>query len=278
MRPLRRTLMRAFGSLLPNRAADWFEMVMQTPTRPGTRPTAVPRSPGVDRRVPYGDGWLSFTEWGTGPGILLVHGWSASASVMWPFVDPVVARGFRAITLDLPAHGRSDGVRTNLVQCGGAILVVGHAAGPLAGIVTHSFGGPVSVLALHHGLRADRLVMLGPPLSVTVAAISVGDALGLPRRVSAGMYDRSADRLGLRPDERTTERAVAGLALPILVIHDRDDPVVPWSHGDAIASAAPGGRLMTTRGLGHRRVLQDVGVIDAVLGFVGGVPRRRLSA
>jgi hypothetical protein len=43
----------------------------------------------------------------------------------------------------------------------------------------------------------------------------------------------------------------------LLVVHDRDDGEVAWRDGAAIAAAWPGARLVTSAGLGHRRVLRD---------------------
>jgi pimeloyl-ACP methyl ester carboxylesterase len=264
---LRRAALTAFGTVFPARAADWFERVLLTP-RP-TPPLDVPR-PTVghgSHRLPYGWGWLSVSEWGTaGDAVLLLHGWGGRAESMHALVEPLVAAGFRAITLDFPAHGRSaGGPRTNLIDCAGAALQVSRAFAPLAGIITHSFGGPVAALAWRHGLRAERVAMLAPPLSIRDVSLPVGDWLGLPRHVTEGMLDRFARRLQVTWDELRTDRLVEDIATPLLVVHDEDDRVVPWSHGAAVARAAGRGALRTTAGLGHRDVLVDPLVVNAVL-------------
>ena len=48
---------------------------------------------------------------------------------------------------------------------------------------------------------------------------------------------------------------------PLLVIHDRADKEVPCAEGEALAAAWPNGSLVTTVGLGHRRILHDQAVI-----------------
>ena len=58
------------------------------------------------------------------------------------------------------------------------------------------------------------------------------------------------------------------LAAPLLVIHDRDDGEVPWQHGLAITRAWRGAGLLTTDGLGHRRILRDPDVVAAAVAFV----------
>jgi pimeloyl-ACP methyl ester carboxylesterase len=265
---LRRAALTAFGTLFPGRAADWFERVLLTP-RP-TPPLDVPH-PTVahtTHRLPYGWGWLSVNEWGAeGDAVLLLHGWGGRSESMHGLVEPLVAAGYRAITLDLPAHGRSGGgPRTNLIECAGAALQAGLAFGPFAGLVTHSFGGPVAGLAWRHGLQAERVVMLAPPLSVRDVSLPVGDWLGLPRHVSERMLDGFARRMQVTWDELRTDRLVSEISAPVLVVHDEDDKLVPWSHGAAVARAAPRGTLRTTAGLGHRDVLIDPGVVRAVIG------------
>lgn len=273
---LRRAALRAYGTAFPTRAADWFERVLLTPRPVPSLPLPSPRVPHALSRVPYGWGWLAVTEWGTeGPAVLLVHGWGGRAASMHGFVEPLVAAGCRAVTFDLPAHGASPGRRTNLVECAGALLQVGRAFAPLSGVITHSFGGPVAALAWRHGLRADRMVMLAPPRAMPEVSLPVGDWLGLPRRVSERTLERFAVRLGFSWDEMRTDRLVASIDVPLRVVHDEDDAVVPWTHGAAVARAAPAGSLRTTAGLGHRDLLLESTVVADAVGRVAGAARPR---
>jgi pimeloyl-ACP methyl ester carboxylesterase len=59
------------------------------------------------------------------------------------------------------------------------------------------------------------------------------------------------------------------MTTPALIVHDRDDPDVPYAHGEEIARAWPGAELMTTSGLGHRSVLRDPEVIRRTVSFLG---------
>ena len=58
------------------------------------------------------------------------------------------------------------------------------------------------------------------------------------------------------------------MTAPLLVIHDRQDDTVPFSHGADIARSWPGATLIGTTGLGHRDLVQDPLVISQVLDFV----------
>jgi pimeloyl-ACP methyl ester carboxylesterase len=59
---------------------------------------------------------------------------------------------------------------------------------------------------------------------------------------------------------------------PLLVIHDLHDGVVPWGHGDRIRAAWNHAELITTEGLGHRRVRKDDDVIRRAVSFLEGAP------
>jgi pimeloyl-ACP methyl ester carboxylesterase len=58
------------------------------------------------------------------------------------------------------------------------------------------------------------------------------------------------------------------MTTPALIIHDRDDPDVPYAHGEEIANAWPGAQLVATAGLGHRAILRDPDVVRRTVEFL----------
>ena len=86
------------------------------PTVPGWKArTLALRGPRHGLRVhTFGDG--AYT-------VLLVHGWNGHSGQLTRFVRPLVANGFRAALLDLPAHGASSGRTATLVDFADAIAV-----------------------------------------------------------------------------------------------------------------------------------------------------------
>ncbi len=265
---VRKLAFRSVGYAMPDLAARWFEAVLLTPRRAPETGSARPCTPEESSRLPYGNGWLAVRSWGEGPAVLLIHGWGATAASLHAFVDPLVARGFRVVAYDHPAHGNSDGMRTNLIECAGAALQVGRTAGPLHAIVAHSFGGPTAAMALRYGLAASRVALLAPPASIMELSMDLGLALGFPRHVIERMAERLAQRFRVDWSEIRTDRLVRELSLPLLVVHDADDRTVPHRDGVAVARAARRATLLTTRGLGHQGILGDATLIERVVGFV----------
>ncbi len=274
VRLIRRSVLRTLGYTAPGMAAGLFERALLTPEKVRRCDKPQPESQSTPFRIPYGSGWLSGWTWGAGPTVLLLHGWGGIAASLAMFVDPLIERGFRVVAFDAPAHGESDGTRTNMVDYAGAVLQVGRAVGPLRAVLAHSFGAPAVALATRHGLIAERMVMIAPPQNIIDLSMEVGEMLGFPRHVCELMGQRLAQRLRIDWEELATDRLVAGLEAPLLVVHDRDDRTVPWTHGAAIAEAARHGELLSTDGLGHSDIKSHPDVQRRVLDFVSGSPAR----
>lgn len=259
---------------MPGLAAAVFERAILVPRSPvgGGRPLPLP-SGGVNRLVPYNGLALTTRTWqpagGTARGtVLLLHGWGSTMSRLAAFITPMVTEGYRVIAYDHPAHGASEGTRTNMIECAAAVLEVDRHLGPIDAVITHSFGGPTAILAATTGFRFRCLAMLAPPRSIIEQTINAGVMLGVPQHVGERMAERFARRLGIDWADIETDQMVSRLDLPILVVHDRDDPIVPHADGEAIAAAAPSGHLVSTERLGHRDILTDHGVQDAVVAFL----------
>jgi pimeloyl-ACP methyl ester carboxylesterase len=258
-----------FGMLAPRAAALWFERLILTPSLyPGLRDGEDPAPDGTHTRLPYGNGWLSVWSWGDGPVVLLMHGWGGRAVHLQEFVDPLLAEGFRVVAFDAPAHGRSDGVRTNLIECTGAVLQVAGSVGSIHGIIAHSFGSPTAAMAVRHGLKVNKMVFIGAPQSIGKLTHGIARIIGLPAKVPQRTQERIESRLGISMEDLETDRVLASADVPLLVFHDEEDRDVPWEDAQAIVRAVKEANLVTTTGLGHRRIIQDAEVVQQAVDFL----------
>jgi pimeloyl-ACP methyl ester carboxylesterase len=210
---------------------------------------------------------LAIWDWGDGATVLLVHGWSGAAAQMSAFVEPLLGAGCYVAAPDLPAHGASEGRRSNVKEMAEAVLQVGRRVGPVHAVVAHSLGATAAIIALARGLRAERAVLLAP------ASDLPGYARGFARRL--GLSARSADGLLARMDARVSGldaydpvRLAGAQTARLLVLHDPADREVPFAGGRAIAEAWPGGKLEAVPGRGHTRLLRDPDVVRRVVSFV----------
>ncbi|MEM7584193.1 MAG: alpha/beta hydrolase [Acidobacteriota bacterium] len=222
--------------------------------------------------IPFGAGKLTAWRWGWhGPTVLLVHGWAGRGRQLGAFAAPLVEAGYQVVAFDAPGHGLSSGSRSSLPEMVDAVAAMVRHEGGVAAIVAHSLGAAATTLALGRpGTPPDveRLVYLSPSVDMTHVTSRFGEMTGFNddviRRLRSGLEQRFAFRwqdlegLGMAPTMR----------LPLLVVHDRDDPEVPWREGRALVQAWPNARLEATRGLGHRRILRDDAVVAEVTRFV----------
>jgi pimeloyl-ACP methyl ester carboxylesterase len=52
--------------------------------------------------VSYGAEQLAVWSWGSGPAVLMVHGWEGRGSQFHSFMPPLSASGFRVVAMDCP--------------------------------------------------------------------------------------------------------------------------------------------------------------------------------
>jgi pimeloyl-ACP methyl ester carboxylesterase len=209
--------------------------------------------------------------WGAGEPVLLAHGWNGHAAHLAAFAPPLAAAGFQVVAFDAPGHGRSTGRRTSLVEISRVLAELVRQHGTPRAIIGHSFGGLCAADALGQGLPARSLVCIATPASMAwLVEIYIG-ALGMPEAVAQAFRRRIEERLGPERWKRlSSARELACPQQPLLVVHDHEDPAVPWSQGKELADAWPGARLLSTRGLGHLRILSDPEVVRQVAEFVAG--------
>jgi haloalkane dehalogenase len=119
---------------------------------------------------------LAYREIGSGPAVLLLHGWPTS-SFLWRGVMVPIARAGRVIALDLPGFGASDkprGVRYDFTFFERALDQFLERVGvDEVGLAAHDLGGPVGLYwALHRPERVSKLALLNtlvyPKFSDTV--------------------------------------------------------------------------------------------------------------
>jgi pimeloyl-ACP methyl ester carboxylesterase len=231
-------------------------------------------APGWERRI-AADGRrirvgprLAARTWGSGPPVLLLHGWEGRGTQMGRFVGPFVSAGYRVIAVDLPAHGESPGVRTDLIECTEAVRKVGRDLGPLAAIVAHSFGGAITTLAIERGLDAGRAVLIASPSSIDDVIRRFGELVGLPRPGMKAFRDALQRQTGVTLADVEIYERVSRLNVPALIVHDRRDTEVPFHDAERLAARWPGAALLATDGLGHRRILKDEDVIRQCVAFL----------
>lgn len=210
-------------------------------------------------------------SWGSGPVILLLHGWAGRASQFRKFIEGFTGTGYRVVGFDGPAHGRSEGKKTNILEFEETLRKVYEEVGVPEGIIAHSFGGAAVLFAAMKGLRVKKLI--------NVASPTIGDEIintylravnGSPE---TGRFFKNwmKARFGKTFDEFTSLHFVQHLEqeIGLLLVHDENDKEVFLDHALQLKKVYPKAELFVTKGLGHTRILKDEAVIRKCVTFIG---------
>jgi pimeloyl-ACP methyl ester carboxylesterase len=218
-------------------------------------------------------GRLQAYEW-PGPkgasAVLVVHGWISHAARMAEIILALHARGLRVVAFDAPAHGRSSGTQADLPAFRQAIDAVTAACGPFHGVLAHSFGALTTAAWLSEQAPAElrAVVLVGMMNNVGYVFESFSQAMALNPEVIVRFRARFRARYGGDPESYSSDRLVAQLRVPILVVHGGIDELVPAGHASEISRALHDGRLLLVGHLGHSAPLRDPDTVAQIAEFL----------
>jgi len=264
----------ASSLLFPELAGAWAERLFLTPPRP--KDAAAGALDLIDAKNSYLEHkgrHISTWRWGSrdAPAVLLAHGWGGNAAQMRGFVHPLLSAGYRVIAYDQPAHGVSGGRLTGLPDFADVMSEVAWHHGDVHAVIAHSLGAAATGLSLALQKIAPRkVVLVSPPADLVGYSRRFARWYWMPEAVRRAMQKAIEERYGVLWEDLEVARVAPRLNVPALVIHDRDDRMTPWAHGARVASLWHGARLLSTKGLGHRRILADEHVTRAAADFIAG--------
>ncbi|MFV8392255.1 alpha/beta fold hydrolase [Flavobacterium sp. LB2P6] len=200
--------------------------------------------------------------------ILLVHGWSGRGTQLFKIADELLKAGYSTISFDAPAHGKSPGKTTIMVDFIAAILEIDKQFGPFEAAIGHSLGGMSVLNAIKKGLKVNHAVIIG---SGDIVEDIMDDFIGkleLRPTISTLLRLHFEKKYGEKMNSYSAFLAAKETTIPVLVIHDNNDPEVPVKAGIHIHKYLKNGTLLLTDGLGHRKILGNPKVIEKTVQFI----------
>ncbi|RYY87300.1 MAG: alpha/beta hydrolase [Chitinophagaceae bacterium] len=208
---------------------------------------------------------------GAARSVLILHGFESSFVNFEQYVQPLIERGFCVMGFDAPAHGRSSGEQMNVRIYMEFIEALRDLYGPIHRFMGHSLGGLSLCLALEEQGHTDgaRAVLIAAATETSRAIDMYFGFLGLPASLRPAFNQFIHDRGGHPVEWFSVARAIRNLNLPILWVHDEDDDMTPLLDVEPVRKAnLPHVQFLITKGLGHRRIYRDPGVVKNVVEFL----------
>ena len=209
-------------------------------------------------------------RWGTGEKtVLLVHGWGGNAVDFKSLVSLLTTAGNTVVALDLPAHGRSGGQQTNLLDMREALRACLPQLGWPHAIVAHSLGGiAVAMLLADTAHGVEKFVFVASPLRGQ-SAFEVGfGQVRAPQSIRRRFYRRFANWLGRPLDDFAFAPRPLLKAKRLLAIYDTADELVPHEEVRTYLAAYPDIERFLVQDVGHYRLFRHEPVLERVLQFL----------
>jgi pimeloyl-ACP methyl ester carboxylesterase len=216
-------------------------------------------------RVTGAAGDLAVWHWGSGPRVLLVHGWGGHAGRLSAFVPALLEAGFGVTAFDAPGHGDSAGRLCSLPDFVEAIRDVAAATEPAA-LIGHSMGAAAAALAIASGVSARAAVLIATPSDPERYTTRFARCLKLSPATAAAMKRILRARYGLEWSDLVL--ATHPPNVPVLLAHDRGDLRVPFRDALELARAWPRAELLVRRRSGHHRIIRDPEVVAEAVAFL----------
>ena len=257
--------------IAPNAAHNWFVKLFFSPPR-YTIPQAEREvlQQAQRSKLYIADVPVEVYTWGSGPVVLLVHGWAGRASQFRNFVPYLTDRGYQVVAFDAPAHGNSKGKRTNIFQFRDVILQLEKRTGDFHAVVAHSIGGAAAIFALAEGIKTQTVI--------TIATHSICDEIihEFALRINGSL--KAEEKLKahiLKTFQRPFHELMAShfaqqldQTIDWLIIHDEHDKEASIQNAQRLYEAYPRATVKITSALGHTRILRDEEVIASCLNFM----------
>ena len=202
---------------------------------------------------------------GTGPTVLLVHGWEGSAWSMSAIAKQLLEKNMRVVLFDLPAHGFSPGKKTNILEVSAIIQTLTAQEKDLLAIVSHSFGAVCSGHAIKSGIAPEHFVSIGAPTSMEFIVDSFCSTIGASASSKKELINHIDGILKAPYKTESLTHVAKQFKLDGLIIHDRNDRLVPYTQATELLATWAGSKLVTTEKLGHNRTLINKDVIEKIM-------------
>ena len=204
---------------------------------------------------------------GSGPKILLVHGWSGRATQFSVIIEKLQEMDYDIYAFDAVAHGSSRGVTTNMPELIDSLKELTQKWEPEI-LLAHSGGGFSSVYVAAQIPEIKKMILISPFDKVTDVFEKYFQMARLGEKARELMYSYFTRVTQKEVKDFSAAKVAVSVKAKVLIIHDKNDREVDVQDANSIAKKLKNGSLLITNNLGHRRILRDEKVIEKIIEFL----------
>jgi len=200
-------------------------------------------------------------KWGSGPkNILFLHGWESNSQRWLPYYNLLEKEKYTIYALDAPGHGMSKGDKLNLEVFRQAIEASLEHIGAIDTVIGHSLSN--TAMGYCYGIRPDvdvnKFIVMGAASGMDAVFTYFKEILGLSNRSVANLSKKVNTIFKTPHQEVKLMSFFKKVTQPVLVIHDKNDPVTPFEPIEKALKKHPKINSYITNGLKHDLKAEEV--------------------
>ncbi len=206
-------------------------------------------------------------EWaGTGPKVILMHGWCGRASQFYSLIKSLRESGFAVYAVEAPGHGENEMEKSNLYHFMGALRETKKHFGSFKLAVGHSLGA-VAIVNIFASAGIP-LVTYGSPASIRNMVTSFCNTIGASSDVQREIIRSIEKRYNVNIDEVAPKYLLKKYQPQGLLFHCKNDEEVPMAEAHEILQSWTMAEPHFCENHGHRRILRNPQFIEKVLALL----------
>ena len=218
--------------------------------------------PEVDKKI------MTYELEASGPKVLLVHGWSGRGTQMHALAKECHKEGMNVFSFDLPAHGQSSSNTTLIPEVVRCVRSLYQKIGPFDYAIGHSIGGICIMNSLRFGDKYKKMVTISSPHVNVDMFKDFIFKIGLKEKSLNKLLDVFKSKVGSDVESYDLIKCAKISNTPTLILHCDDDRDIPVECSKESIKHFKKGKLIITKGLGHRRILRNKSIVKSVVNFL----------
>lgn len=199
--------------------------------------------------------------------IVLNHGWGDNSLSFQPMIVDLVAQGFCVAAIDHIGHGKSAGNTAHLPAFIDTLeLIISELElldYSVEAIVGHSMGGMATLGLSEQLLKNRKIFLIAVPIDFFNIMFHKVENAGISRHLLIRVLENITKAYNTTWQQLASDKLITKNHANITFLHDVKDRYAPIDDIKNYVSKS-NANLITTDGLGHRRILSDRKVIETI--------------
>ncbi len=223
---------------------------------------------------------------GSGPNVIVCHGWGSRAGHLLLMARMLEKSGFRAVIFDAPGHSTIPDPKlkrfSTMFEFGKALGAVSEYIKDVYCIIGHSLGAMAAVFTMagypdmnRYSVCPEKAVLINCPCRVSDVTANFSRTFALDSIQRKILENSLESRFSMKIDNYSCIEAIPGIKADLIYFQDKSDEYFHKDERLTSYISHNGSAVILTEGLGHEKVLGSRQVFKSILTFLTASSEQR---